>query len=58
MILRFPHLPVKGLDVIAFSLRGRNIAVRTLAAVGDVVVLVGCRRWWMDVQVFCRRGVV
>ena len=52
----FPRKLVKGLDVLAFSLRGRNIAVRTLVAVGDVVV--ECRRWQRNVQGFCRRGFV
>ena len=30
------------------------MTIRTLVAVGDVVV---GRRWWNDVEVFCRRGV-
>ena len=40
----------------AFNLRGRNIAIRTLVAVGDTVV-VGCRRW-RNLLIFKRRGVV
>ena len=48
-------MPVKGLDVLAFIMRGRNVAIRTLVTVGDTVV--GCRCWWRIVQVLCRRGV-
>ena len=36
--LSLPRVPVKRLDILAFSLRGGNIAIRTLVAVGDVVV--------------------
>ena len=43
------------LDVLAFSLRGRNIAIRPLITIRDTVV--GCRRWWKKVWVFCGRGV-
>ena len=55
-VFRFPRLQIKGPDVLAFTMRGRKV-IRTLAAAGDVAV-VGCRRWWMDVWVICRRGVV